>query len=58
MVKLRPDKLNLEEDYTAHPTIFKNMGIYLGDVFENRKKETLKVKKKNNEKWYLEKIEP
>ncbi len=49
MVKLRPNKMNLEEGYTAPPTVFKNMGLYLDDVFENRKGQTLTVKEEDGE---------
>ncbi len=56
MVKLRPDKMNLEEGYTASPVVFKNMGIYPGDVFENREGERLIVKE-NKKNWFIEKTE-
>ncbi len=56
MVKLRPNKMNLEEGYTASPVIFRNMGIYPGDVFENRNGDSLVVKKAE-EDWCVEKIE-
>jgi len=51
MVKLRPDKMNLVEGYTAPPTIFKNMGLYLDDHFENREGTKLKVKEKESGNW-------
>ncbi len=51
MVKLRPDKMNLVEGYTAPPTIFKNMGLYLDDHFENREGVKLKVEEKENGNW-------
>lgn len=57
MVKLRPDKMNLEEGYSAHPTIFRNMGLYIGDTFQNRNREKLIVKKKENNEWIVEKVE-
>ncbi len=53
MVKLRPDKMNLVEGYTAPPTIFKNMGLYLNDDFENREGVKLQVKKKDSDKWFV-----
>lgn len=57
MVKLTPDKKNLEPGYTTYPSIFKNMDLYLGDVFENRKGVEMVVKKKDSsEKWYVEKV--
>lgn len=56
MVKLRPDKINLEEGYSAPPTIFKNMGLYLNDIFVNRKGTKLKVKKKESGEWCVEQI--
>ncbi len=56
MVKLRPDKMNLEEGYTAPPTIFKNMGLYVGDKFENKYGVRLIVKE-DEEIWKVEKVE-
>lgn len=56
MVKLRPDKMNLEEGYTASPTIFKNMGLYVGDKFENKYGVRLIVKE-DEEIWKVEKVE-
>ena len=58
MVKLTPDKKNLEPGYTTYPSIFNNMDLYLGDVFTNRKGVKMIVKKKESgEKWFVEKIE-
>ncbi|MFP4609225.1 MAG: hypothetical protein ACLFNY_06565 [Candidatus Aenigmatarchaeota archaeon] len=57
MVKLRPDKVNLEEGYSAPSTIFKDMGLYLGDEFENRKGDKLIVKEESPEKWYVERAD-
>gem|GEM_PF-1912599 len=54
MVKLTPDKMNLDDGYTAPPTIFKNMGLYLGETFKNREGEKLMVKEKENGRWYVE----
>jgi len=56
MVKLRPDKINLEPGYSAPPTIFKNMGLYLKDTFKNRKGAELIVKEKDQNEWYVEEI--
>ncbi|MGM0509873.1 MAG: hypothetical protein ACQESD_01935 [Thermoplasmatota archaeon] len=57
MVKLTPDKKNLEPGYTTYPSIFKNMDLYLGDTFVNRKGVEMVVKKKDSsEKWYVEKV--
>lgn len=56
MVKLRPDKMNLVEGYTASPTVFKNMGLYLDDVFENLDGERLVVKKEGND-WCVKRVE-
>jgi len=57
MVKLRPDKMNLEEGYTAPPTVFKNMGLYLNDHFENRDNVPLKVEEKDTEKWQVKAVD-
>ncbi len=51
MVKLRPDKMNLVEGYEASPTIFKNMGLYLDDRFENKDGVRLKVVEKDTGDW-------
>ena len=56
MVKLRPDKMNLEKGYTASPTVFKNMGLYLGDTFENKYGVRLKVERENG-KWFVEALD-
>ncbi len=56
MVKLRPDKMNLVEGYTAPPTIFKNMGLYLNDRFENRDGMKLKVEEKDSDIWQVKAI--
>jgi len=56
MVKLRPDKMNLVEGYTAPPTVFKNMGLYLNDCFENREGMKLKVEEKDSNKWYVKAV--
>lgn len=57
MVKLTPDKKNLEPEYTTYPSIFKNMDLYLNDVFTNRNGTKMIVKEENSgEKWYVEKI--
>ncbi|MFP4001236.1 MAG: hypothetical protein ACLFSM_03420 [Thermoplasmata archaeon] len=56
MVKLRPDKMNLVEGYTAPPTVFKNMGLYLDDVFENLDGERLVVKEEGKD-WCVKKVE-
>ncbi|MFW5945255.1 MAG: hypothetical protein ACOCTN_00070 [Candidatus Natronoplasma sp.] len=56
MVKLRPDKMNLVEGYTAPPTVFKNMGLYLNDHFENREGMKLKVEEKDSKKWQVKAV--
>ncbi|MEF8873939.1 MAG: hypothetical protein V5A88_04615 [Candidatus Thermoplasmatota archaeon] len=56
MVKLRPDKMNLEAGYSASPTVFKNMGLYLEDTFENRKGVELVVKEKSQNEWCVEEV--
>ncbi|MFP4051219.1 MAG: hypothetical protein ACLFVB_05715 [Thermoplasmata archaeon] len=57
MVKLTPDKKNLEPGYSAYPSIFKNMDLYLNDVFTNRDGTKMIVKEETlGEKWYVEKI--
>ena len=48
--------MNLEEGYTASPTIFKNMGLYVGDKFENEYSKILKVKRKNG-KWFVKAVD-
>ncbi len=53
MVKLTPDKYNLEPGFSAPPTIFKNMGLYLDDVFENRKGIELVVKQRDEDRWFV-----
>lgn len=57
MVKLTPDKKNVEAGYTALPTIFKNMGVYLGDEFENGEGVKMKVTEVSNGRWRAEKID-
>ncbi len=56
MVKLRPDKMNLVEGYTASPTVFKNMGLYLNDSFENKDGVELKVVEENSGEWSVETV--
>jgi len=56
MVKLRPDKMNLEAGYSAPPTIFKNMGLYVGQTFKNRKGVELVIKEKNKKEWSVEEV--
>ncbi|MBS3781822.1 MAG: hypothetical protein KGY66_05725 [Candidatus Thermoplasmatota archaeon] len=57
MVKLRPDKMNLVEDYSAPPTVFKNMGLYLGDRFENKEGVKLKVVEKDSGEWSVRTVD-
>ncbi|MBS3816651.1 MAG: hypothetical protein KGY76_03715 [Candidatus Thermoplasmatota archaeon] len=58
MVKLRPDKQNLEAGFTASITIFKNMGLYPGDSFKNREGVELIVKgKEGSNEWYIESVD-
>lgn len=57
MVKLTPDKKNLEPGYTTYPSIFKNMGLYLDDIFTNRNGTEMVVKENRSDgKWYVERI--
>jgi len=49
--------MNLVEGYTAPPTIFKNMGLYLNDDFENREGVKLKVIKKGSDKWLVRAVD-
>ncbi|MEF8835874.1 MAG: hypothetical protein V5A76_06930 [Candidatus Thermoplasmatota archaeon] len=56
MVKLRPDKMNLVEGYTASPTVFKNMGLYLDDYFENKDGIKLKVIEEDSGEWCVETV--
>ncbi len=54
MVKLTPDKLNLEPGYEAFPSIFEGMGLYIGDTFKNKNGTEMIVKnRKSSEKWYV-----
>lgn len=57
MVKLTPDKQNLEPGYTAFISIFKRMGLELNQEFENRDGEKLVVKRSSDEKWKVERAE-
>ena len=57
MVKLTPDKKNLEPGYTSYSSIFENMGLYLGDTFKNRYGTKMIVKEKESgEKWYVDTV--
>jgi len=49
--------MNLVEGYTAPPTVFKNMGLYLNDRFENRDGMKLKVEEKDTEKWQVKAVD-
>ena len=57
MVKLTPDKMNLEPGYTAYISIFKRMGLELDQEFENRAGKKLVVKKHSTEKWRVERTD-
>ncbi len=56
MVKLRPDKMNLEPGYSAPPTIFENMGLYPDQTFENREGVELMVREKDKNEWCVEEV--